>query len=136
MHITTVVIGRQKFPTVSHLVLSECKTGKPGYRAGNSSFTILICFSFLRYGSKLSEFFLLEYASSLIAHPSLWQVAMGYLSECPLQGRHYMEAYIERVPVESERKACKVLRLCEKYQLREQGRSVSEVDYRTWDCPW
>ena len=49
---------------------------------------------------------------------------MGYLSECPLQGRHYMEAYIERVPVASERKACKVLRLCEKYQLREQGESV------------
>ena len=74
-----------------------------------------------RYGSKLSEFFLLEYASSLVAHPSLWQVAMGYLSECPLQGRHYMEAYIERVPIESERKACKILRVCEKYELREQG---------------
>ncbi len=32
-----------------------------------------------------------------------------------------MEAYIERVPVESERKVCKVLRVCEKYQLKEKG---------------
>ncbi len=77
--------------------------------------------SFCRYGSQLSEFFLLEYASSLASHTSLWQVAMGYLSECPQQGRAYMEAYIERVPVDSERKVVKVLRVCEKYQLKEKG---------------
>jgi len=41
----------------------------------------------LEYGSKLSEFLILEYASSLMAHQSLWQVAMDYFSQCPTQGR-------------------------------------------------
>ncbi len=72
----------------------------------------------------MSEFFLLEYASSLSAHPSLWQVAMGYLSECPQQGRAYMEAYIQRIPLETSKKASKVLRLCEKYELKEQGKNI------------
>ncbi|XP_064393229.1 nuclear pore complex protein Nup85-like [Halichondria panicea] len=87
----------------------------------------LLVASKLEYGSQLSEFFLLEYASSLASHTSLWQVAMGYLSECPQQGRAYMEAYIERVPVDSERKVVKVLRVCEKYQLKEKAQSVCRV---------
>ena len=35
--------------------------------------------------------------------------------------RYHMAMHIERVPLTSVRKASKVLRLCQKYQLKEQG---------------
>ncbi|CAI8026146.1 Nuclear pore complex protein Nup85 [Geodia barretti] len=79
------------------------------------------------YGAKLAEFLIIEYASSLLAHPSLWQVAMDYLSECPTQGRHHMVLHLERIPLTSARKAAKVLQLCRKFQLKELEESVCRV---------
>lgn len=79
------------------------------------------------YGSKLCEFLIIEYASSLLAHQSLWQIAMDYFNECPIQGRYYMALHIERIPLTSAKKAFKVLRLCEKFQLKEQGEGVCHV---------
>jgi nuclear pore complex protein Nup85 len=79
------------------------------------------------YGLKLTEFLVIEYASSLLAHPSLWQLAMDYFSECPAQGRHHLALQLERVPLSSARKASKVLHLCRKFQLKEQGESVCRV---------
>jgi nuclear pore complex protein Nup85 len=79
------------------------------------------------YGSKLSEFLLVEYASSLLAHQSLWQLAMDYFSECPSLGRHHMALHIERVPLSSARKATKVLQLCHRFQLKEQAQCVCRV---------
>jgi nuclear pore complex protein Nup85 len=79
------------------------------------------------YGAKLTEFLIIEYASSLLAHPSLWQVAMDYLSECPTQGRHHMVLHLERIPLTSARKASKVLQLCRKFQLKELEESVCRV---------
>lgn len=35
--------------------------------------------------------------------------------------RYHMAMHIERVPLTSVRKATKVLRLCQRYQLKEQG---------------
>ena len=35
--------------------------------------------------------------------------------------RYYMALHIERVPVTTARKATKVLQLCHKFQLKEQG---------------
>lgn len=35
--------------------------------------------------------------------------------------RYYMALHIERIPLTSAKKAFKVLRLCEKFQLKEQG---------------
>jgi nuclear pore complex protein Nup85 len=75
----------------------------------------------------LTEFLIIEYASSLLAHPSLWQVAMDYLSECPTQGRHHMVLHLERIPLTSARKASKVLQLCRKFQLKELEESVCRV---------
>ncbi len=43
------------------------------------------CFS---YGSNLREFLLLEYASSLMSHHSLWQTGVDYLDHCPQFGRY------------------------------------------------
>ena len=62
-------------------------------------------------GSKagLREFLLLDYASCLCSHHSLWQVGILYLDQCPVQGRHRAELLLERVPLTSENKANKVV---------------------------
>uniref|UniRef100_W5N743 Nuclear pore complex protein Nup85 n=1 Tax=Lepisosteus oculatus TaxID=7918 RepID=W5N743_LEPOC len=81
----------------------------------------------LHFGSNLREFLLLEYASGLFTHHSLWQLAVDYFDHCPEFGRVYLEMQIERVPLDTERKAVKVLRICEQRQMAEQVRSICKI---------
>ncbi|XP_059509765.1 nuclear pore complex protein Nup85 isoform X5 [Stegostoma tigrinum] len=81
----------------------------------------------LHFGSNLREFLILEYASGLFNHNSLWQLAVDYFDHCPQFGRIYLELYIERVPLTTERKALKVLRICEQRQMTEQVRSICKI---------
>ncbi|XP_076121295.1 nuclear pore complex protein Nup85 [Alosa pseudoharengus] len=81
----------------------------------------------LHFGSNLREFLLLEYASGLFTHHSLWQLAVDYFDHCQGFGRVYLELLIERVPLDTERKALKVLRICEKRQMNEQVRSICKI---------
>ncbi|XP_070580141.1 nuclear pore complex protein Nup85-like [Ptychodera flava] len=78
----------------------------------------------VNFGSKLREFLLLEYAASLMTHDSLWQIGADYLDHCPDMGRYYLELYIERIPLQSEKKALKVLRLCEKRAMESQAHGI------------
>lgn len=52
---------------------------------------------------------------------SLWQLGVDYFDYCPELGRVYLELHIERIPLSTERKALKVLRICEQRQMTEQG---------------
>ncbi|XDV12243.1 hypothetical protein PO909_000953 [Leuciscus waleckii] len=79
------------------------------------------------FGSNLREFLVLEYASGLFTHHSLWQLAVDYFDHCPEFGRVYLELQIERVPLDTERKAIKVLRICEDRQMSEQVRSICKI---------
>ncbi|XP_054463899.1 nuclear pore complex protein Nup85 [Anoplopoma fimbria] len=81
----------------------------------------------LHFGSNLREFLLLEYASGLFTHHSLWQLAVDYFDHCPEFGRVYLELQIERVTLDTERKALKVLRICEQRQMSEQVRSICKI---------
>ena len=56
-------------------------------------------------GAGLREFLLLDYATSLLSHNSLWQLGLVYLDHCPLQGRQRAEVLLERVALTSEYKA-------------------------------
>jgi len=62
-------------------------------------------------GAGLREFLLLDYATCLCSHQSLWQVGMLYLDQCPVQGRHRAELLLERVPLTSDYKAKKVVQM-------------------------
>ncbi|XP_014663534.1 PREDICTED: nuclear pore complex protein Nup85-like [Priapulus caudatus] len=75
----------------------------------------------------LRESLLLDYAASLTAHPSLWRVAADYFDHCPQYGRHYLERYLERIPLETERKAQKVIRMCEEREMTELASSICKV---------
>ncbi|XP_057201223.1 nuclear pore complex protein Nup85 [Triplophysa rosa] len=81
----------------------------------------------LHFGSNLREFLVLEYASGLFTHHSLWQLAVDYFDHCPELGRVYLELLIERIPLDTERKALKVLRVCEDRQMSEQVRSICKI---------
>lgn len=82
----------------------------------------------LDYGEELREYLLLEFAASLMAHASLWVVGADYLmSNCSTSGRKHLERYIEKIPVDSEKKALKILRLCEKHGFAEQSKSICKV---------
>ncbi|XP_061159320.1 nuclear pore complex protein Nup85 isoform X2 [Syngnathus typhle] len=81
----------------------------------------------LHFGSNLREFLLLEYASGLFTHHSLWQLAVDYFDHCPEFGRVYLELQMERIPLDTERKALKVLRICEQRQMSEQVRSICKI---------
>jgi nuclear pore complex protein Nup85 len=41
----------------------------------------------IKHGAQQREFLLLEYASSLFNHSSLWQLGVEYFAYCPSQGR-------------------------------------------------
>ncbi len=62
-------------------------------------------------GPGLREFLLLDYATCLMSHNSLWQLGVLYLDHCSVQGLYRLELLLERVPLESERKANKVIGL-------------------------
>lgn len=62
---------------------------------------------------------------------SLWQLAVDYFDHCSEFGRVYLELLIERVPLDTERKALKVLRICEQRQMSEQGTEASSVCIQT-----
>ncbi|XP_011897922.1 PREDICTED: nuclear pore complex protein Nup85 isoform X6 [Cercocebus atys] len=81
----------------------------------------------LYFGSNMREFLLLEYASGLFAHPSLWQLGVDYFDYCPKLGRVSLELHIERIPLNTEQKALKVLRICEQRQMTEQVRSICKI---------
>uniref|UniRef100_A0A8C9KWW7 Nuclear pore complex protein Nup85 n=1 Tax=Serinus canaria TaxID=9135 RepID=A0A8C9KWW7_SERCA len=81
----------------------------------------------LYFGSNMREFLLLEYASGLFSHHSLWQLGVDYFDHCPEYGRVYLELHIERIPLSTEQKALKVLRICEQRQMHEQVRSICKI---------
>ncbi|KAM5216546.1 nuclear pore complex protein Nup85 isoform 1-T1 [Hipposideros larvatus] len=81
----------------------------------------------LYFGSNMREFILLEYASGLFAHHSLWQLGVDYFDYCPELGRVSLELHIERIPLSTEQKALKVLRICEQRQMTEQVRSICKI---------
>ncbi|XP_054112447.2 nuclear pore complex protein Nup85 isoform X2 [Callithrix jacchus] len=81
----------------------------------------------LYFGSNMRECLLLEYASGLFAHPSLWQLGVDYFDYCPELGRVSLELHIERIPLNTEQKALKVLRICEQRQMTEQVRSICKI---------
>ncbi|XP_047014843.1 nuclear pore complex protein Nup85 isoform X1 [Ictalurus punctatus] len=111
---------------VAHLtdLLDHCKL----LQSHNLQCHVLFnCVCVCSFGSNLREFLVLEYASGLFSHHSLWQLAVDYFDHCPEFGRVYLELQIERVPLETERKALKVLRICEQRQMNEQVRSICKI---------
>ena len=78
-------------------------------------------------GAGLREFLLLEYATCLCSHNSLWQAGLLYLDQCPVQGRQRAELLLERVALTSERKANKVVMMAAERGLNSVVTSTCKV---------
>merc|ERR1711909_161989 len=61
----------------------------------------------------LREYVILDYATSLMSHRSLWQVGILYLDHCPVQGRYRCELLLERMALDTEARANKVITAAE-----------------------
>jgi len=75
----------------------------------------------------LKETFTLEFASALFSHPSLWSVGAMYLRSCGARGANYLPALLEKVPLESDRKALKVIRVCRNNNLKGLAGDICRV---------
>jgi len=84
-----------------HATLTDAASAAPSESGGSSS----------EVNGALREFLLLDYATCLMSHNSLWQVGVVYLDNCPVQGRHRLELLLERMPLTSQKKAEKVVLL-------------------------
>ncbi|XP_029637665.1 nuclear pore complex protein Nup85 [Octopus sinensis] len=81
----------------------------------------------LPQGLSMREYLLLDYASSLMSHKSLWPIGIHYFDFCPELGREYLELYLERIPLDTEKKVLKLLNICETRGLQEHAKSICKV---------
>lgn len=74
-----------------------------------------------RVASRLRESFLLDYATLLMGHMSLWQVGLSYLDHCPTDGLNTIELLLCRIPQGSEARTQKIIREAQKRDLVHVG---------------
>jgi nuclear pore complex protein Nup85 len=81
---------------------------------------------------RLREFLLLDYAETLVSHSSLWALSVEYFDSCPQVGRKRLEAALERVTLDSERKANEVLNLAIKRRLKNLFKTTCRTMSQKW----
>ncbi|KAJ2825791.1 Nucleoporin nup85 [Coemansia erecta] len=71
------------------------------------------------------EHYLIALGERYLTHENLWRVSMDYFGLCGTpRGLCVMDEYIVRMPLESDRKAQQVLRLCERFELTQAKERV------------
>ncbi|XP_023344077.1 nuclear pore complex protein Nup85 [Eurytemora carolleeae] len=82
-------------------------------------------------GAGLREFLVLDYATCLMSHNSLWQLGVLYFDHCPVQGKQRLEAMLERIPLTSDYKAGKILEIAGERGLHTIITSTCKVSFIT-----
>ncbi|XP_069690988.1 nuclear pore complex protein Nup85 isoform X2 [Periplaneta americana] len=77
--------------------------------------------------AKLVEHLLLDYGTLLMCHHSLWQVGVSYLDCCSVEGRACMEALLPTLPLESEKRALKIIQVARERDLHHIVASICKV---------
>jgi nuclear pore complex protein Nup85 len=62
-----------------------------------------------------------------MTEPSLFAIVPTYFTSCGDAGHDHLECFLERVPIESEKKALKLLRVCALHQLTRLEQSICRV---------
>lgn len=75
--------------------------------------------------AQLRESLILEYGSLLMEHKSLWSVGLSYLASVPPEGPRRAELFLERLPVDTEAKAMRIVAEAKKHGLVGVASSVS-----------
>ncbi|XP_038212291.1 nuclear pore complex protein Nup85 [Zerene cesonia] len=74
--------------------------------------------------TRLRDSLILEYGSLMMEHKSLWSVGLSYLVTCPPEGLKRAELLLERIPLDSEAKAMRIIAEANKYGLLEVVQTV------------
>ncbi|KAG0227725.1 Nucleoporin nup85 [Actinomortierella wolfii] len=81
----------------------------------------------LGYDREIHEFYLENYAQTLMADPSLWEAVAGYLLGCGRRGAQMLTEWICHLPQLSEKDTSKVLAFCERHGLQDAVKSIYRV---------
>ncbi|KAF9198989.1 Chitin synthase, class 3 [Haplosporangium sp. Z 27] len=79
------------------------------------------------FDSDIRDFFITSYAQSLMSNTNLWETVAGYLLKCGHTGKSMLSEWICHVPLESSRKAHKVLKFCKENGLTDSLQSINRV---------
>jgi Na+/H+ antiporter NhaA len=57
---------------------------------------------------------------------SVWQVGADYLSHCGSRGIAYLETFLEHLPITDERKAMKMIAICNEHSLSTVANGIAK----------
>ncbi|XP_046427860.1 nuclear pore complex protein Nup85 [Neodiprion fabricii] len=77
--------------------------------------------------SQLHESLILDYASTLMGHHSLWQCGASYFEHCPAQGLTRLQALLESIPLGSEARVNKIIEVARQKHMTNVVTSVSKI---------
>lgn len=77
--------------------------------------------------AQLHESLILEYATNLIGHHSLWQCGASYLIHCPIQGLARLEILLQSLPMGSEARVNKILDIAHDNKLSRIVTSICKI---------
>ncbi|CAK8696312.1 unnamed protein product [Clavelina lepadiformis] len=122
-----ILLAAFKFD-VSQVIRECCKHlgtwWLPTHLADLLHYCDLVPLSITESGTNVREHLIVEYTSSLSNFDSFWPVVVDYLSFCGSLSNHYLGLFVQRIPLSSEKKAAKVIRICEKRGLLKEVESI------------
>ncbi|XP_015176439.1 PREDICTED: nuclear pore complex protein Nup85 [Polistes dominula] len=77
--------------------------------------------------AQLHESLILEYATTLMGHHSLWQCGASYLMHCPIQGLARLELLLESLPMGSEARVNKIIDIARGSNLNHIVTSICKI---------
>lgn len=81
-----------------------------------------LTFIFFSVTAQLHESLILEYATTLMGHNSLWQCGASYLIHCPIQGLARLEILLQSLPMGSEARVNKIIDIARGSNMNHIGK--------------
>ncbi|KAI4495440.1 hypothetical protein M0802_008654 [Mischocyttarus mexicanus] len=77
--------------------------------------------------AQLHESLILEYATTIMGHHSLWQCGASYLIHCPIQGLARLELLLESLPMGTEARVNKIIDIARGSNLNHIVTSICKI---------
>ncbi|KAL2717185.1 nuclear pore complex protein Nup85 [Vespula squamosa] len=77
--------------------------------------------------AQLHESLILEYATTLMGHHSLWQCGASYLIHCPIQGLARLEILLQSLPMGSETRVNKIIDIARGSNMNHIVTSICKI---------
>ncbi|KAK2583314.1 hypothetical protein KPH14_009316 [Odynerus spinipes] len=77
--------------------------------------------------AQLHESLILEYATNLMCHHSLWQCGASYLVHCPIQGLARLEILLQSLPLSSEARVNKIIDIARDNKMSRTVTSICKI---------